>query len=266
MFANPNSVVFACTSLTGVNKVGQLKKTPEGYYPMVVGALNVFNSGGQFYPINNEVKALFEQSSSFMRRVSDGALRGEMGHPKPPPRSLNVQEQRLRDQEFVRRNLSIYEERVCCHHMKIWLDFDSVKDKDGKPVISIMSLVKPSGELGHVLEKQLENPHENVCFSIRSFTDNKTRFGVEERTLKEIVTFDYVNEPGISVAKKYLSPALESGFEMDVSRGLLESAIMMNRPAGISSESIIVSPIALMNSMNWPLPGKQSQQLPSRGW
>jgi hypothetical protein len=266
MFANTNSVVFACTSLEGVNKVGLLKKTPEGYYPMVVGALNVFNSGGQFYPANNDARALFEQSSSFMRRVQDGALRGEMGHPKPGPRSLDANEQRLRDQEFVRRNLSIYEERVCCHHMKIWLDFDSVKNKDGQPVIAIMSLVKPSGELGHVLEKQLENPHENVCFSIRSFTDNKTRFGIEERTLKEIVTFDYVNEPGISHAKKYLSPALESGFEMSISRGMLDSAIMMNRPDNVSSESIIVRPDNLYNSMNWPLPGHSSKQLPSRGW
>jgi len=266
MFGNPNSVIFACTSLTGVNKVGTLKKTPEGYYPMVVGALNVFNSGGQFYPINNEVRALFEESSSFMRRVQRGALRGEMGHPKPPPRSLNQQEQRLLDQEFVRRNLSIYEERVCCHHMKIWLDFDSVKDKEGKPVISIMSLVKPSGELGHVLEKQLENPYENVCFSIRSFTDNRTRFGVEERTLKEIVTFDNVNEPGIATAERWTSPSLESGFEMEMSRGLLDSAIMMNRPAGISAESIIVSPAALYNALNWSLPNEKAQRRPSQGW
>jgi hypothetical protein len=266
MFANPNSVVFACTSLTGVNKVGTLKKTPEGYYPMVVGALNVFNSGGQFYPISNEVKALFDESSSFQRRVQRGALRGEMGHPKPGPRSINPQEQRLRDQEFVRRNLSIYEERVCCHHMKIWLDFDSVKGKDGKPVISIMSLVKPSGELGHVLEKQLENPHENVCFSIRSFTDNKVRFGIEERSLKEIVTFDYVNEPGIATAERWQSPALESGFEMEMSRAMLDRVIMDNRPEGISAESIIVSPVALYNSLNWPLPNEVARRLPSRGW
>ena len=41
-----NSVKYSCTSLAGVNKVGNLKKTEDGYYPLVVGALDVFNSAG----------------------------------------------------------------------------------------------------------------------------------------------------------------------------------------------------------------------------
>lgn len=262
---NLNSVVFACTSLTGVNKVGTLKQDENGYYPMVVGALNVFNSGGSFYPLAG-AKQLFEESSSFQRRVQRGALRGEMGHPKPPPRAMTAAEQRVRDEEFIRRNLSIYEERVCCHHMKIWLDFDSVKDKEGRPVISIMSLVKPSGELGHVLEKQLQNPHENVCFSIRSFTDNRVRFGIEERTLKEIVTFDCVNEPGIATAEKYFSPALESHFDMPMSRGLLEDAIIQHRPAGMSNESMVISAESLFNAIGYPLPNQEAVRRPSLNW
>jgi hypothetical protein len=264
---NLNSVVFACTSLTGVNKVGQLKQDENGYYPMVVGALNVFNSAGSFYTAKQEVVDLLtNQSGSFQRRIQRGALRGELGHPKPPPRALSAAEQRLRDEEFVRRNLSIYEERTCCTHMKIWLDYDSVKDKEGKSVISIMSLVKPSGELGHVLEKQLQNPHENVCFSIRSFTDNRVKFGIEERTLKEVITFDCVNEPGIAVAEKYFSPALESNYEMDMSRSLLESAILQHRPAGISNESMVISAEALFNAIGYPLPNQDSLRRPSLRW
>lgn len=255
MFPNSNSVVFACTSLVGVNKVGTLKKTPEGYYPMVVGALNAFNSAGSYYPLTAQVRDLLEnQSGSLQRRIKRGALRGEYGHPKPPPRSANREQQRIQDEEFVRRNLSIYEENVCCHHMKLWLDDSSLKDKDGKAVIAIMSLVAPNGPKGEVLAKQLENPNENVCFSIRSFTDNKTRFGIEERTLREVITFDYVNEPGISIAEKYLSPALESHLEMEYSRGALERAIFENRPAGISTESIILSGESLFNAMGWSLP------------
>lgn len=265
MYPSSNSVMFACHSLIGLNKVGELKRTPEGYYPMVVGGLDVFNSGGQFYPLRG-AEALFQESSSLMRRVGRGALRGEYGHPKPGPRAMNPQEQRLRDQEFARRNLSIYEENVCCHHMKLWLDFDSVKDKNGKPVVSIMSLVSPNGPLGHVLEKQLQNPNENVCFSIRSFTDNRMRFGIEERTLREVVTFDYVNEPGIATAEKYLSPALESYVEMNMSRSMLEDAIMANRPAGIATESTLVSAEALFNAMGWVLPNQAARALPSLGW
>lgn len=259
--------MFACTSLVGVNKVGNLKKTPEGYYPMIVGALNVFNSGGQFYTAAAEVRQLFEDNSgSFQRRIQRGALRGEYGHPKPGPRALNPQEQRLRDEEFARRNLSIYEENVCCHHMKIWLDDTAVKGKDGQPIITIMSLVSPNGPKGEVLQKQLENPNENVCFSIRSFTDNRMRFGIEQRTIKEVVTFDYVNEPGISIAEKYFSPALESGFEMTLTRNMLDRVIMDRHPDGISAESIIISPDALYNAMDWTMPNQASRQLPSRGW
>jgi hypothetical protein len=234
---------------------------------MVVGALNVFNSGGSYYPLKGS-EALFDESSSFQRRVKRAALRGEYGHPKPVPRSLDPRQQKLNDQEFARRNLSIYEENVCCHHMKIWLDFDRVKDKDGKPVISIMSLVAPNGPLGHVLEKQLQNPHENVCFSIRSFTDNRMRFGIEERILREIVTFDYVNEPGIATAEKYFAPSLEarSEYEVEYSRGTLEQAIFESRPAGISNESLIVSGESLFNSMNWNLPNREIARLPSLGW
>lgn len=259
--------MFACTSLVGVNKVGTLKKTAEGYYPMVVGALNVFNSGGQYYPLNGS-KELFEESSSLQRRVKRAALRGEYGHPKPGPRSLDPREQKMRDQEFARRNLSIYEENVCCHHMKLWLDYDAVKDAKGNPVVVIMSLVAPNGPLGHVLEKQLQNPNENVCFSIRSFTDNRLRFGIEERTLKEVVTFDYVNEPGISHAEKYLSPSLENhnDFEMSMSRDTLEKAIFSNRPDGISNESVIVSGEALFNAMGWALPEMTGRRPPSLGW
>lgn len=266
--------MFACNSLAGANKVGNLKRSPEGYYEMIVGALNVYNSGGQYYPLKGS-EALFLESSSFQRRIQRAALRAEYGHPKPGPRSLDPREQKLRDQEFVRRNLSIYEENVCAHHMKIWLDHDRVKDKSGKPIIAIMSLVAPNGPLGNVLEKQLNNPHENVCFSIRSFTDNRMRFGVEERTLKEIVTFDYVNEPGIAVAEKYFSPSLESfdprraehtDFEMEFTRATLDQVFLDGNAIGMSNESTIVSAGALYNAMGWNLPNQSKVLPPSLRW
>jgi hypothetical protein len=258
--------MYACHSLVGTNKVGELKRTPEGYYPMIVGALNVFNSGGAFYPLAPSRHLFEDQSSSLQRRIGRAALRGEYGHPKPPPRAMDPREQKVREQEFARRNLSIYEENVCCHHMKLWLDHDSVKDKDGKPIVVIMSLVAPNGPMGAVLEKQLQNPHENVCFSIRSFTDNRIRFGIEERALREVVTFDYVNEPGIATAEKYFSPALE-GFEMEMTRANLEKALYVDsQQVGVTQESCIISGQALFNAMGWNLPSQAAQRPPSLGW
>ena len=41
-----NSVRYGCTSLLGVNKAGELKQDANGYYEMIVGGLDVYNSAG----------------------------------------------------------------------------------------------------------------------------------------------------------------------------------------------------------------------------
>jgi hypothetical protein len=223
--------------------------------------LNVFNSSNQFYDYE-QAKHLFEESGAFMRRIKRAALRGEYGHPVPPPRDPDPSKQRMLDEEFARRCMTIRELNVCCHHMRLWLDYDSVKDKQGNPVISIMSEVAPNGPLGHVLEKQLQNPHENVCFSIRAFTNNSYMRGIEVRVLREVVTFDYVNEPGIATAEKYFSPALEDNTNYNFSRSLLEDALFKQRPAGISMESTIISGESLFESLNWATPNFIPQDKP----
>lgn len=238
-----NAVQFSCTSLTGTNKVGQLKKDENGYYPMVVGALNMFNSAGMYYDFN-AAKHFFEESHAFMRRVKRGALRGEYGHPR--------REHYMTLQQYYMRLLDIHPDKVCCHFAKIWLDFDNFKDEQGRPIVAIMALVMPSGPLANVLEKQLQNPMENVCFSIRSFTDDKPVGGVMHRYIKTIVTFDYVNEPGMSVAEKYKSPALEGLDQTVFTRGVVEAAdAHLRTTVGIGNESIAMTGSELMSSMGW---------------
>jgi hypothetical protein len=238
---NPNSVRFACTALAGVNKVGNLKQDENGYYPMVVGGLGTYNSSGQFYDYER-AKAIFEGSGQLMRRVSKGALRGEYGHPKMAPGQSN--------DSFVNRVMSIYEENTCCHHKELELDFENVKDENGRPIIAIVSKVCPSGPLGHVLERQLKNKDENVCFSIRAFTDDFREGGRLTRVLKTVVTFDYVNEPGIAVANKYKSPALESMDDRTFSRGDVERG-MSKTIDGMATESVLLTGAELFNAMGW---------------
>lgn len=258
MFPQPrNSVRFACTSLAGINKVGTLKQDADGYYEVVVGALNVFNSAGQLY-VYEQSKNLFESSSQLMRRVKRGALRGEYGHPKFMPG--------MTQEQFANRCLSIYEDMQCCHHKEITLDFNRVKDENGKPVIAIISKVAPSGPYGPALEKQLQNPAENVCFSIRAFTDDFREGGIVKRALKTIVTWDYVNEPGIAVAEKFKSPALE-GFQAEdlhesmFSRGSLERAVSLtSKMPGMAQESALLTAGELFQSLGWDL---QQQDRPS---
>ena len=258
-----NSVTFACTSLVGANKVGNLKKDENGYYEMVVGALNVYNSAGQFY-VYEQAKEMFLDSSQLMRRVARGALRAEYGHPKQQPGQS--------DQQFAYRVMSIFEENVCAHHMSITLDAERVKDARGNPIIAIISKVKPSGPLGNVLQQSLENPNENVCFSIRAFSNDSRRNGRIERVLKTVVTFDYVNEPGIAVAEKFMSPALE-GFKLEghgdkvFNRGTIENLFGEKSEIGIATESVRLSADELFQSMGWLNASAGNSNRPSwAGW
>lgn len=237
-----NSIKFVCTALAGINKVGNLKQNEQGYYRVVLGALNMFNSAGEFYAYE-PAKALFENSSQLMRRCAKGALRGEYGHPKPlPGQSAN---------EFANRVMSIWEDKVSHHIMNLELDFESIKDAKGNPIIAIIGDILPAGPHGAALERSLKNPNENVCFSIRAFTDDHRMGGIVHRHLKTVVTWDYVNEPGLSVAEKWMSPALEGQFDQTFTRGDIERAQSASVVTGIAQESVILSGAELFASMGW---------------
>lgn len=222
-------ISFACTALLGTNKVGDLRCSDDGYYTVVLGALDFFNSAGQFYPNGASAQELFKASSSFMRRIASGALRGEMGHPRMTPGMS------MRD--FMYRCNDILESNVCVHIRKVWIDYTSVKGPDGRPCVAILGEVKPSGPMGSALAESFKNPSENVCFSIRSFTRDIPTGGVIHKHLQQIVTWDCVNEPGISVATKWKSPSLESHDEVEVTIGHLVAAHEMARSNGMSMES-----------------------------
>lgn len=197
-----SSTVFSCTALMGVNKAGNLKPDNDGYYKVVVGAVNAFNSSGAYYPLE-PAKKLFENSSSLIRRINKGCCKGEMGHPKPSPG------QTIRD--FVQRVMSIEETKVCCHFRKIWIEEEGHADAKGRPVAAILAETTPSGPYGPALKQSLENRHENVCFSIRSLTNDYVNTeGFLQKDLQAIITFDCVTEPGIDIADKWHSPALEA--------------------------------------------------------
>ena len=160
-----SKIRFTCTRLANTGKKGIITPNADGYYDLVIGGLNMYNSAGMKYTAVKDVLDLFQnKSSSFRRKIERGALRGEVGHPKFLPG--------MSKDQFIDRIMTIDEKNVCCHFSEIYLDFDSFKNEDGSPIITIKGLVKPSGAQGAFLKEQLENPKENVCFSIRSFTDN----------------------------------------------------------------------------------------------
>ena len=213
---------------------------------MPVGGLNILNSAGQWYDYEG-AKALFEGSSQLMRRVKRGALRGEVGHPQPLPGQS--------EDEYVMRILTIDEKNVCAHFAELFLNFNDFKGDDGKPLIAIMAKVAPSGPFGPMLKQAFDNPKENVCFSIRAFTSDNYVKGRYTRILKNVVTFDYVNEPGIHIAEKFKSPALESMVEKVITKRQVERAVLSNS-AGIAKESMLLSTEELFTSLGWSVSGK----------
>lgn len=199
-----SDIKFSSTRLQQRNKTGILPCDEEGYYTMPVGGLNAYNSAGQFYVLNG-VKQLFEDSSILMRRVRNGCLKAEVGHPKKAPGMTN--------DDYLNRVLAIYEDNVCSHFKELWLDETYGKNNPqfkNPNLTAIMAKVKPSGPKSAFLKEAFENPNENVCYSVRALTRDYYERGQYNRIIQSIITFDYVNEPGISHANKWDAPALES--------------------------------------------------------
>lgn len=250
------SVSFGCTALVGTNKRGLLKCDGDGYYPVVLGALNHYNSVGAYYPLE-PARALFEASSSLMRRIGTGALNGECGHPRKQPGQS--------DRDFAMRLNDIYEPNISHHIRKVWLDADQ-KDDHGRPTVFIMGEVKPSGPRGPALKEALEDRHSDVCFSIRSFTQDMPVGGVWHKCLRQIVTWDWVNEPGISAAHKWRAPALESLEDGQLGREVILSLIgRPTLPMEVAMESQMRSLKELADSMGWLSHG-QAKTPPSASW
>lgn len=187
--------VIRFTGFKVKNNAGtEIKCDQDGYYEIIVGGLNILNSSGQLYSYDG-AKELFEGSSTLRRRIENGALKGEVGHP--------VKESGMSSDKFLERWIEIRDRNVCVHFSDIWLDTDRIKDEQGRGVVAVVAKLKPSGVHGAMLKDALDNSKENVAFSVRGFTEDKKINGITLRVLKTIITYDYVNEPGISIANKF---------------------------------------------------------------
>jgi hypothetical protein len=238
-----DKVKFTATALLG-GKTGILPKDSDGYYTLPVGGLNVYNNLGEFYTLEG-AKELFTDSSYFMRRVSSRCLKAEVGHPK--------QTIGMTIKDYIRRILTIDPNNVCGHFKEVWLDTEFGKkqsDPKHNATVAIMAKVKPAGEKSLVLESALNDPHENVCFSIRALTNDYFKAAQKFRVLDTIVTFDYVIEPGISYATKYNSPSLESREEQILLIEQLESLYeeKLNCPVSLESKELIDDIVKNINS------------------
>lgn len=238
------TIKFTATKLANTGKKGILKPDENGYYTMVIGGLNTFNSVGEYYTLEG-AKELFEASSSLMRNIQSGSLKGELGHPKKLPG--------MSTDEYIKRVLTVEETNISHHIKEVWLDesFGRQHPELKNPtLVAIMAKVRPSGIKASALQTALESPDENVWFSIRALTQDYYNRGQTFRVLKTIVTWDHVHYGGISTANKWQSPALESLEELPVSLKSLERVLedSMQDVAMESSRLILTEGIERMRS------------------
>ena len=138
--------------------------------------------------------------------------------------------------EWLARVSDIHEHWTSHNIVKLELDDSLVKDDRG-PVVSMLAKIKPSGPQAQVLERIMSDPQENACFSLRGFSVPKVNNGRNERLWSKIITWDYVNEPGIRQATKYHSPTLLGFSEITVTKALIEEAIEITTAHGADMQS-----------------------------
>lgn len=208
------SVTVGCDLLAGTNKRGILPADAEGYYTLVVGSYGTHNSAGMFYDEASGV-AMFEPSSSLMRRLKKGVLFMEFKHPEPFTDLMldnRVVRKPMSDTEYLGRIRMIDDNRVCAHIRNLTI-VPGVNEQ-GKQVKMVVAEAKPYGPFGDVFKASLDNPNINTYCSVRSITQDDPYRGV--KYTREISTWDFVGEGGIFTANKYNSPALEGFTESQI--------------------------------------------------
>ena len=189
-----------------------VKKDDNGYYLVNLGAFNTYNSAGQFYKCDNPTLDYLRSTESILgRRINKGMLRSEYQHPTYD-NCKKISDTRSKVTCITQRAIKIDLDRVCAHIKSINFNVLDRAEKGWEkyPIILVNGWAKPTGPYKDELKEALENPDENVAFSIRSLVKQDV-VGVEiVKTIKDVSTWDYVFEPGIKVATQWNAVGLEN--------------------------------------------------------
>ncbi len=168
------------------------KPDMDGYYTLVVGSLNARSRNQCYYDNKSIYDQITMETSPFNMMITQGHLYGEWGHP-PVDAPIERIEQ--------------IDEKQKSHHIrKVYCG-----EENSNGEIPIFCELKPVLPNGPALEQSIQNKWENTAFSLRSlmkFTWDAAR-KAQYRTIVRLVTFDYVNTPGILQASKRYAPGEE---------------------------------------------------------
>lgn len=198
-------LLYTSTRLRVSGKQGILKPDAEGYYTHPVGAFNCVNSNDEVYTLEN-IDNIFKSSSDLMRKVANGKLFGEWGHPDMlPGENAN---------QFMGRACRVNDKDTCVFFKDIWSDnkVSAEMQAYGVPADAVVTMarLKPMGAKWEALERALQDPNVNTTFSGRFLTRDRIHRGKTYVIVESVVTWDAVTEQGIPAAEKWLSPRLET--------------------------------------------------------
>lgn len=186
-------------ALINTGKSGSLKKLDNGYHELLLGAIGAVGNGGWVYD-EKGCEAYLTRNADFLERLKRGQMKMEWGHP--------VREPGMSDAVWLARIHTILESNTCAHIRAIHLSRDTLKDKNGRPLVAIVGEIAPWGKQAGEFRMMLENPHGDVNSSVRSFTDNNSRTG--RKIFTNVITWDHVTSPGIKETTKYNTPSMEA--------------------------------------------------------
>jgi hypothetical protein len=160
----------------------------DSKFNAIVGAYDVFSSRGEFYPLTNGVKKLYEDSP-FMDKVRNGGAELEVQH---PPFFKPIE-------EWLQRLHIIKPDNVCGRIIDIAID-DKPTPVPGqpKPVYLVRANIEPYGAKKEILESRMSNPNEPLAYSLRAMNEAEYVNGVLYKEVTIIFTYDLVDLPGIS--------------------------------------------------------------------
>lgn len=193
-------------STESASATNTLERDENGYYKINLGGFNIFNHKNEFYRVKDLNALLNNKNSVFYKRLHNGYLLGEAEHPKMKPG--------MTSSEYYFRNLTIQLDNTS-HHIRPEIELRDINEPvkipgAGRPV-RVLGWIKPSGKHGAALQSMLDNPHQNVAFSIRAITTPPTNIGgYVVKDVIEIITWDWVDVPGITAANKWSTIAKES--------------------------------------------------------
>jgi hypothetical protein len=175
-------------------------KDKDGYYTGVpVATLGVASRNKTAYDTKSFLDQIMGEDTSMNRRLKEGTLFSEYGHPFVD----------LNSPQGMARLLHLEPKQKSNHIRSI-----SVKRVEDLGLDLVLMDTKPSGPYGQYFDEAMQDPTQNVAFSLRGISkatfDRST--GITNRSLISLVTFDTAVASGgfREASKRYIDAATES--------------------------------------------------------